>query len=370
MSETFPPLSQSHGHVSPRPDGAKARCGGPAMCKVCQQEQAALTTHTAQAADRKAQRVHVLVNAGPYPGMSEAFNAHMGAACWTDPAYAPDASMWAAAWKAATHTAQAAESAGPACKSWRHAANEWADATCNALQGLRNIKAGISTLDDGIADVLRSIEHCRAAQPTAAEAPDAWRQAVDRELTAIGQTVDIYAAPEGALRALIDWHCAAQIDPAVSSAAAELVERGRREAAQAVRQGPVALTCDQAATALRMALQDMRAIKCDVVESASLVGYFRNRLKELASAAPQASQPVARVRFDSGEVHIVPLVRHVEGSPLKDGQTLYDSPQPPRPVALTDEQFAASLPDEVARNFPPQKDRRRLFRGVQRDPRK
>lgn len=49
----------------------------------------------------KADRVHELANAGPFPGMSEAFDAHMGAACWTDPTYAPDASMWAAAWKAA-----------------------------------------------------------------------------------------------------------------------------------------------------------------------------------------------------------------------------------------------------------------------------
>ena len=49
----------------------------------------------------KAGRVHAIVDAGPYPGMSEAFDAHMGAACWTDPAYAPDASTWAAAWKAA-----------------------------------------------------------------------------------------------------------------------------------------------------------------------------------------------------------------------------------------------------------------------------
>lgn len=24
-----------HGHVFPRPDGVKARCGGPAICKVC-----------------------------------------------------------------------------------------------------------------------------------------------------------------------------------------------------------------------------------------------------------------------------------------------------------------------------------------------
>lgn len=31
-----------HGHVTPRPDGYKARCGGPAMCHVCQAEQARL----------------------------------------------------------------------------------------------------------------------------------------------------------------------------------------------------------------------------------------------------------------------------------------------------------------------------------------
>lgn len=29
-----------HGHVTPRPDGAKARCGGPGLCAQCSQEQA------------------------------------------------------------------------------------------------------------------------------------------------------------------------------------------------------------------------------------------------------------------------------------------------------------------------------------------
>jgi hypothetical protein len=52
-------------------------------------------------AERKAARVHELVNAGPFTGVSEAFDAYMGAACWTDPVYSPDASTWAAAWKAA-----------------------------------------------------------------------------------------------------------------------------------------------------------------------------------------------------------------------------------------------------------------------------
>jgi hypothetical protein len=27
-----------HGHVTPRPDGAKARCGGPGLCVVCARE--------------------------------------------------------------------------------------------------------------------------------------------------------------------------------------------------------------------------------------------------------------------------------------------------------------------------------------------
>ena len=55
----------------------------------------------------KSERVHALVNAGPWPGMSEAFDARMGAACWTDPAYAPDAATWAAAWKAGAAVAYA-----------------------------------------------------------------------------------------------------------------------------------------------------------------------------------------------------------------------------------------------------------------------
>ncbi len=49
----------------------------------------------------QAGRVHAMVNDGGYPGMSKAFDAHMGASCWVDPAYRPDASTWAAAWKAA-----------------------------------------------------------------------------------------------------------------------------------------------------------------------------------------------------------------------------------------------------------------------------
>lgn len=35
-----------HGHVTPRPDGVKARCGGPPFCSVCARELAAVNAAT------------------------------------------------------------------------------------------------------------------------------------------------------------------------------------------------------------------------------------------------------------------------------------------------------------------------------------
>jgi len=29
------PRNEGHGHVFPRPDGVRARCGGPRLCKAC-----------------------------------------------------------------------------------------------------------------------------------------------------------------------------------------------------------------------------------------------------------------------------------------------------------------------------------------------
>lgn len=34
-----------HGHVRPRPDGAKARCGGPGICPQCSREAAEVGFH-------------------------------------------------------------------------------------------------------------------------------------------------------------------------------------------------------------------------------------------------------------------------------------------------------------------------------------
>jgi len=42
--------STGHGHVVPRPDGVRARCGGPGLCHVCQMEVAALGKRPAPSA--------------------------------------------------------------------------------------------------------------------------------------------------------------------------------------------------------------------------------------------------------------------------------------------------------------------------------
>ena len=39
-------VDHGHGHVWPRADGVKARCGGPAMCKLCALDHAAKTLAT------------------------------------------------------------------------------------------------------------------------------------------------------------------------------------------------------------------------------------------------------------------------------------------------------------------------------------
>jgi hypothetical protein len=94
--------------------------------------------------------------------------------------------------------------------------------------------------------VLKAQDALRAAleQP---EQTNPWRDAVDHELS----TLHMVASddPRESIRRLIDWHCAVQIDPLVSSAAQELIERGKREALAEPVQEPV-----DAEAALRFAL--------------------------------------------------------------------------------------------------------------------
>lgn len=52
------PSNVGHGHVFPRPDGVKARCGGPALCHVC-------------AADLARKNIAAEVKADPVPSKEE-----------------------------------------------------------------------------------------------------------------------------------------------------------------------------------------------------------------------------------------------------------------------------------------------------------
>jgi hypothetical protein len=77
----------------------------------------------------------------------------------------------------------------------------------------------------------RNLNEAITALRAALEQPEQtnlWRDAVDHELS----TLHMVASddPRESIRRLIDWHCAVQIDPLVSSAAQELIERGKREA--------------------------------------------------------------------------------------------------------------------------------------------
>jgi hypothetical protein len=83
--------------INPDEPAAGQEFEDPAVAKAWDR----FTAKYAELTARKAERVHALVNEGSCPGMSEAFDAHMGAACWTDHAYRQDAATWAAAWRAA-----------------------------------------------------------------------------------------------------------------------------------------------------------------------------------------------------------------------------------------------------------------------------
>lgn len=46
-------------------------------------------------------------------------------------------------------------------KRMRHIANEWADMACNGIQWLHNIKEGISTADEALANMAENLRHCQ-----------------------------------------------------------------------------------------------------------------------------------------------------------------------------------------------------------------
>lgn len=55
-------------------------------------------------------------------------------------------------------------------KTWKHAANEWADAATSGLVWLRNIRDNVSIPTDAINNMEKLISHAREEQPTADDA--------------------------------------------------------------------------------------------------------------------------------------------------------------------------------------------------------
>jgi hypothetical protein len=111
-----------------------------------------------------------------------------------------------------------------------------------ALEALENSRVFVTTREkikhpEGTEWYDERITALRAAleQP---ERANPWRDAVDHELSTLHMAAN--DDPRESIRRLIDWHCAVQIDPLVSSAAQELIERGKREALEQPEQEPVA----------------------------------------------------------------------------------------------------------------------------------
>jgi hypothetical protein len=101
---------------------------------------------------------------------------------------------------------------------------------------LHSLQAEIDRLKAEIATLTQQAEP--VVEP---EQPNLWRDAVEDELS----TLQMVASddPLESIRRLIDWHCAVQIDPLVSSAARELIERGKREALEASPEQAQPVTC-------------------------------------------------------------------------------------------------------------------------------
>lgn len=65
-----------HGHVTPNPDGSRARCGGPRICEVCQQEKAQLgAAPPVQVFNQQTLRQEIVRVWGPAGAHLEVFDA-------------------------------------------------------------------------------------------------------------------------------------------------------------------------------------------------------------------------------------------------------------------------------------------------------
>lgn len=88
----------------------------------------------------------------------------------------------------------------PVGEDWQHIANEWADATANGVQWLRNIRDGASTVADALACMERNVERIQQLKPQPVGEPVAAVTTSDR--FAYGKLnrelpdgTELYAAP-------------------------------------------------------------------------------------------------------------------------------------------------------------------------------
>lgn len=123
--------------------------------------------------------------------------------------------------------------AAPSLLVWRHNANEWADELSNAIQGMKNVRDGVWSINDCLSDAERGIARCRELTAECSKAADAAPS--DAEIEAIDLAI-------GAL--CDDCRPDGSVDPEVARAIGTLRQLRRARHPQpdrAVEQGKAVL---------------------------------------------------------------------------------------------------------------------------------
>ncbi len=136
-------------------------------------------------------------------------------------------------WMDAAHAAvsEALAARQPGVQDWRHIANEWADATANGVQWLRNIRDGVCTAADALAIMESNVERIQQMKPPAqgidlGQQQDAARWRWVREQN--GVTVSVEEADDDGDMTFVSGHTPEELDAAID---------GQRDAAPGVGNG-------------------------------------------------------------------------------------------------------------------------------------
>jgi hypothetical protein len=167
----------------------------------------------------------------------------------------------------------------------------------------------------------------RAALEQEEQETNPWRDAVDRELTALHMVTS--DDPRESVHRLIDWHCAVQIDPLVSSAARDLIERGKREALEQLEEGGpvICWMCGAEDGGTSCGSNCGLIVAEQEQEPVFMCGGTVVRLSPEQAAALEQPEPVARVIEDGtpeGSTEWIP--RSMCQATIKTGDLLYTHP--------------------------------------------